>query len=88
MAAMYHVYRHDAYNGHLIANCGPELQITRAATHMYVIEQAIVIPQTQEHIIGLLLLFFSSHFSSELYHKPVRGLNYLRIYNLEGKTTD
>lgn len=79
MAAMYHVYRHDSYNGPLIANCGLELQTTRAETHIYVIEQAIVNPQTQEHITGLLLLLFSSHFSNELYHKPVQGLNYRRL---------
>lgn len=30
MAAVYRVYRHDSYNGHLIANCGLELRITRA----------------------------------------------------------
>lgn len=26
------------YNGHLIANCGPELHIARAMTHIYTIE--------------------------------------------------
>lgn len=71
MAAMYHVYRHDSYNGHLIANYGLELRITRAVTHIYAIERAVVILQTLEHIIGLLPFLFSSHFSNELYCKPV-----------------
>lgn len=54
MAAVYHVYRHDSYNGHLIASWRLELRITRAVTHIYAKEEAVVILQIQEHIIGLL----------------------------------
>lgn len=79
MAAVYHVYQHDSYNGHLIANCRLELQITRPVTPIYATEQTTVILQIQEHIIGLLAFLFSSYFSNELYYKPLQGLNYLHI---------
>lgn len=35
MAAMYHVYRHDSYNGHFIVNCELEPGTARAGTQIH-----------------------------------------------------
>lgn len=66
MAAMYHVYRHDSYNGHFIANGGLEPATTRAVTH------------TERTVVATVAFFLSSSSpTSQKKYKTVPGLNYL-----------